>query len=39
MKHTIAYSQPLSSDGNTYDTAFNKKFDIFAINTKYRLSR
>lgn len=39
MKHTIAYSQPLVNNGNTYDPAFNKKFDIFAINTRYRESR
>ena len=37
LKHTIEYSQPLS-DGNITSYG-NRKFDIFAITTKYRESR
>ncbi len=37
LKHTIHYYQPLVS--NSIDSANDKKFNIFAINTRYRQSR
>ena len=37
LKHTIEYSQPLTSGNIAADG--NRKFDIFAITTKYRESR
>ena len=37
LKHTIAYSQVLS--GDSINSATDKKFNIFAVNTRYRQSR
>ena len=37
LKHTIAYSQALLS--NSIDSSVDKKFNIFAVNTRFRQSR
>ena len=37
LKHTIAYNQTLAS--GSIDSSADKKFNIFAVNTRYRQSR